>query len=197
MFEGGTSHPALGDPVRHPVALHLPLWWRLHRPCPRHRHLCFLRSFYSKKNYTLQRCSRNIARQISKLSEDSYPVRHLLANLLLHILTLGCACATSGHSLLAGNQAVSTEDVSFAIRVWIVFWIHPYTYVSTTNVMASPVDRLHTCPSQPHKCLRCPSRCRNQPPLDFMNLTSQSQDSPCGMTTPGFWQVGVPQPTPG
>ena len=33
--------------------------------------------------------------------------------------------------------------------------------------MASPVDRLHTCPSQPHKCLRCPSKYRNQPPLDF------------------------------
>ena len=40
-------------------------------------------------------------------------------------------------------------------------------YVSTANVMASPVDRLHTCPSRPHKFLRCPSRCRSQPPLDF------------------------------
>ena len=99
------------------------------------------------------------------MPEVPYPVGHLLANLLLHILTLGCACAARCHSLLAGNQTMSIQDVSLAIRVWIVFRIHPY--VSTANVMASPVDRLHTCPSQPHKCLRCPSKCRSQPPLNF------------------------------
>ena len=195
MLDGGTSHPALGDHVRHPVALHLPLWRRLHRPGPWHRHLCFLCSLYFEENYTLQRYSRSIARQISKMSEASYPVRHLLANLLLHILTLGGACAARCHSLLPANQAMSIQDVSLAIPVWIVFRIHPY--VSSANVAPSPVDRLHTCPSQPHKCLRCPSKCRSQLPLEFMDLTSQSQDSPCGITTPGFWQVGVPQPTPG
>ena len=146
MFDGGTPHPALGDHVRHPVALHLPLWRRLHRPGPRHRHLCFLCSLHSEKNYTLQRCSRSIARQISKMSEVPYPVGHLLANLLLHILTLGCACATSCHSLLAGNQAVSTGDVSFAIRVWIVFRIHPY--VSKCNGF--------TCRQTPHMSIPTP-----------------------------------------
>ena len=67
------------------------------------------------------------------MSEVSYPVGHLLANLLLHILTLGCACATSGHSLLAGNQTMNILDVSLVIWVWIVFRIHPY--MSTANVI--------------------------------------------------------------
>ena len=89
----------------------------------------------------------------------------MLANLLLHILTLGCACAARCHSLLPGKQTMSVQDVSLAIPAWSVFWILPY--VSSANVVASPVDRLHTCPSQPHKCLRCPSKCRSQPPPGF------------------------------
>ena len=39
LEEGETSHPALGDRVGDPIALHLPFWWRLDRLRSWHRHL--------------------------------------------------------------------------------------------------------------------------------------------------------------